>query len=33
MSKIYAEGVDFFLFSFTILQAIAFSILNWITWK
>jgi hypothetical protein len=33
MSEIYAKGVGFFLLVFAILQALAFAILNWITWK
>jgi hypothetical protein len=33
MAEIYAKGVGFFLLVFAILQAVAFTILNWITWK
>lgn len=33
MMPLYTEGVQSFVFIFTLLQAAAFSILNWITWK
>lgn len=33
MMSLYADGVSPYMFVFTILQAFAFGILNWITWK
>jgi hypothetical protein len=33
MAEIYAKGVGFFLLVFAILQVVALTILNWISWK
>lgn len=33
MAEVYAKGVGFFMLVFAFLQTLAFSILNWITWK
>ncbi len=33
MMPLYSEGVTPFMLGFTILQGVAFGILNWVTWK
>ena len=33
MMPLYAESVSSFMLVFTLLQTIAFAILNWVTWK
>lgn len=33
MMPLYADGVSPYMFAFTIIQAFAFGILNWVSWK
>ena len=33
MMPLYADGVSPYMFVFTLFQAFAFGILNWVTWK
>ena len=33
MMPLYAEGLGGFMLAFTLLQTLAFIIMNWVTWK